>query len=154
MSKHFNFIFTCNSNYFLACECNQNGSVDLQCDSEGKCNCKENVLGDKCDEVLPGFYDITDPKGIVMWISICYVPLLHWKYVFIACACDLQGTECIQGIECNATGVEDKNISCDDNGKCKCRCNIKGDKCDVCNAEFWGYPHCHGNNNKCLGNSI
>ena len=75
MSKHFNFIFTCNSNYFLACECNQNGSVDLQCNSEGKCNCKENVLGDKCDEVLPGFYDITDPKGILMWICICYVPL-------------------------------------------------------------------------------
>ena len=35
-------------------------------------------------------------------------------------------------------------MSCDDNGKCNCLCNIKGPKCNECNAEFYDFPNCHG----------
>ena len=33
------------------CNCDMKGSLDTQCDVEGKCMCKEGVQGDKCDKV-------------------------------------------------------------------------------------------------------
>ena len=48
--------------FYLACECCEDGSVDLNCDAEGKCTCKEHIVGDKCDEAEPGYYDFPDPK--------------------------------------------------------------------------------------------
>ena len=36
--------------FFLACECNVDGSVDTKCSTpEGKCTCNDGVGGDKCD---------------------------------------------------------------------------------------------------------
>ena len=46
--------------------------------------------------------------------------------------------------DCNTEGTEDGDISCDKNGKCNCKCNIYGDKCNECNAEYFGFPTCHG----------
>ena len=65
---------------------------------------------------------------------------------FSECGCNLQGTECKDIDTCIPTSILEslKDITCDNDGKCNCRCNIKGDKCDGCNAEFWSYPHCHG----------
>ena len=31
-------------------------SLLVECDSEGKCHCKENIVGDKCDEAAHEFY--------------------------------------------------------------------------------------------------
>ena len=39
-------------------------------------------------------------------------------------------------------GSEDN--TCDENGQCNCKCNIKGVKCDECNSEYYGFPECHG----------
>ena len=36
--------------------------MDQNCNPRGKCTCKENVIGDKCDQIVEAFYDITDPK--------------------------------------------------------------------------------------------
>ena len=47
---------------FLECECSADGSVDLNCDAEGKCTCKEHISGDKCDESEPGYYNFPDPQ--------------------------------------------------------------------------------------------
>lgn len=33
------------------------GSRDLQCNAEGKCQCKPGVTGDKCDRCAPNFYN-------------------------------------------------------------------------------------------------
>lgn len=51
---------------FRACNCDQAGSITLQCHLEtGKCPCKKNVLGFKCDECKPGTYnrDVGNPHG-------------------------------------------------------------------------------------------
>ena len=50
----------------LECGCNSEGSVDVSqtCDPQtGKCNCKENIAGDKCDRCGTGFYDFPNCKG-------------------------------------------------------------------------------------------
>ena len=49
----------------IACECNEDGSETTQCDQDGKCTCKPNITGDKCDQSEPGYYDFPDPKGML-----------------------------------------------------------------------------------------
>ena len=41
------------------CQCHKEGSLNKQCDPEGKCKCKPGVTGDKCDKCLPNHYDLT-----------------------------------------------------------------------------------------------
>ncbi|KAJ0183971.1 hypothetical protein K1T71_000394 [Dendrolimus kikuchii] len=57
----------CKENFFqgsgdicLPCNCNPTGSRSLQCNAEGKCQCKPGVTGDKCDVCAPNHYDFTN----------------------------------------------------------------------------------------------
>ncbi|CAB3367583.1 Hypothetical predicted protein [Cloeon dipterum] len=54
----------CRENFFqmedgscIPCNCNEVGSRSLQCNSEGKCQCKTGVTGDKCDRCDANFFD-------------------------------------------------------------------------------------------------
>lgn len=47
----------------LACECDPTGSTSAICDSlGGKCSCKTNVVGRKCNRCAPGTYGF-GPEG-------------------------------------------------------------------------------------------
>lgn len=59
-------------NYCIHCGCNPVGSRSLQCNSQGKCQCKPGVTGDKCDRCDANFYQFSahgcqpcgcDPRG-------------------------------------------------------------------------------------------
>ncbi|KAH9630190.1 hypothetical protein HF086_000750 [Spodoptera exigua] len=57
----------CKENFFqgsgdicLPCNCNPTGSRSLQCNAEGKCQCKPGVTGDKCDVCAPNHYEFTN----------------------------------------------------------------------------------------------
>ena len=42
---------------FLACECKAGGSKSTVCDkSTGKCDCNDNVVGDKCTQCESGYW--------------------------------------------------------------------------------------------------
>ncbi|KAK0177645.1 hypothetical protein PV328_001679 [Microctonus aethiopoides] len=43
--------------YCIACNCDETGSRSLQCNTEGKCQCKPGITGDKCDRCAPNFYN-------------------------------------------------------------------------------------------------
>ncbi|CAH1389697.1 unnamed protein product [Nezara viridula] len=55
----------CKDNYYqdketlacVSCNCDETGSRSLQCNSEGKCDCKPGVTGDKCDHCAADYYD-------------------------------------------------------------------------------------------------
>ena len=42
--------------HYLACDCNVEGSNNTSCDSEGKCDCNDNIYGDKCDKCKAGSF--------------------------------------------------------------------------------------------------
>ncbi|XP_050538498.1 laminin subunit gamma-1, partial [Daktulosphaira vitifoliae] len=46
-----------NEAHCTACECNEIGSWNLQCNSEGKCQCRPGVTGDKCDRCEDNHFD-------------------------------------------------------------------------------------------------
>uniref|UniRef100_A0AAY4AIB8 Uncharacterized protein n=1 Tax=Denticeps clupeoides TaxID=299321 RepID=A0AAY4AIB8_9TELE len=60
----------CRSNFFRRhldhvcsnCSCNAMGSVSLQCDEQGVCVCRDNVMGQKCDACKPGHHSLS-PGG-------------------------------------------------------------------------------------------
>ena len=55
--------------------------------------------------------------------------LIHYHFFPLACDCDADGTE-----SCNK-----------ENGKCICKPNVVGTKCDTCKEGFHGsIPDCEG----------
>ena len=59
-------LFNCFFSLYAACGCNVTGSTGSTCDQlSGVCTCKPNVVGDKCDTCMPGYYheDPTSSAG-------------------------------------------------------------------------------------------
>lgn len=116
-------------NYFLiikffikACNCNKNGT-DNNCQSNcdlvtGNCKCLPNVIGRKCDQCLPGYWNIDSAQG-------CLIPC-----------------------ECDPTGTVEKSVCDQYIGKCHCLSNRSGRKCDECPDGMYGNPEsgCLSNN--------
>ena len=46
---------------------------------------------------------------------------------------------------CNCDGDGSNGTACDNNGVCSCKVNFMNGKCDVCNAGFFNFPTCEGN---------
>ena len=61
--------------HFSECKCNEKGSKELegikQCDEpNGKCDCKPNVVGDKCIHCAKKFYKFPDCLGTYFSIFV------------------------------------------------------------------------------------
>ncbi|XP_053313559.1 laminin subunit beta-3 [Spea bombifrons] len=96
----------------ISCDCDPEGSVEGgSCDSmTGRCNCKENVGGERCDQCKPGYYQFSasNPQGCTR------------------CVCNPQGT---QG-----------NHQCDsETGQCQCLPGVSGLQCDQCASNHWNF---------------
>nr|VZH99079.1 unnamed protein product [Spirometra erinaceieuropaei] len=100
------------------CNCHGDGSIDPdKCQQytdpqrntvAGRCNCKENVGGDKCDRCRVGYWNFqaSNPKGCE------------------ACRCHMLGTW--------------ENSGCDPmTGKCTCKRYVGGEYCDSCQPGFF-----------------
>ncbi len=91
------------------CNCNQIGSVSLQCDANtGQCKCKTGVTGQRCDQCEPD----------------------HWNYTSNGC----QKCECQRdGVRITETG----GYACDSKtGHCTCIEGVKGIRCDQCDDRW------------------
>ncbi|KAB7494579.1 Laminin subunit beta-1 [Armadillidium nasatum] len=106
-------------NVCQACNCDLRGTTDDGiCDSRtdaeagivsGRCHCKENVDGLKCDRCKAGYWNFTgeNPVG-------CQ-----------DCSCDILGTL--------------NNAGCDAyTGKCQCKLNVVGRDCNQCRPQHFG----------------
>ena len=48
---------------FSACGCNAQGSSSIECDSNGFCTCKSNIVGTKCTDCASGYYGFHNCTG-------------------------------------------------------------------------------------------
>ena len=57
---------------FTDCDCNPEGSNGVECDiRHGKCVCKSNIFGDKCDRCFDGFYGFPDCQRRFQLLFFC-----------------------------------------------------------------------------------
>ena len=110
------------------------GAYSNTCNANGKCNCKANVVGNKCNTCSVGFYNFPTCQGKLIIIlhkfifynnNISYLILFH----FSACNCNTQGSF---------------GNTCNDNGECSCKANVINDKCNTCADGFFNFPTCQG----------
>ncbi|XP_066582072.1 laminin subunit beta-1 [Prorops nasuta] len=101
------------------CNCDLDGSIDdgicdsktdvLSGDESGRCHCKANVEGRRCDRCKNGFwnFDVANPEG-------CQ-----------SCTCNILGTIDNQGCDMVT-------------GECTCKRYVTGRDCNQCLPEYWG----------------
>ena len=94
--------------------------------------------------VVPSVTDVFQPTSISQIVHVSHFPIkvrnLYFNFDNLACGCNIKG-------------VEDGDLSCNEQGKCRCRCDIQGDKCSECKPGHQGFPECHGKsafNFKCI----
>lgn len=121
-----------------ACKCYRLGSKTDICDKTGKCQCRANFQGEKCNQCKEGyvgeFCDKCDSKhqnspyekGVCLRKFYTHIkaPAFH-HLLSLACDCNLNGTS-----------------HCNDKGKCICKKNVTGDKCEQCASGHSGFPNC------------
>ena len=66
---------------FTACFCDKDGSNGIDCDVQGKCDCKDNITGDKCDQCKCGHYKFPDCLREFRFQTLywCYYFPLKWN---------------------------------------------------------------------------
>lgn len=52
--------------FISACNCENTGSIGISCDNEGKCQCKENFDGNRCEKCKEGFYNYPICEGSIL----------------------------------------------------------------------------------------
>ncbi|XP_063244920.1 laminin subunit gamma-1 isoform X2 [Bacillus rossius redtenbacheri] len=84
--------------YCIACGCDETGSRNLQCNSEGRCQCKPGVTGDKCDRCELNHYDFgaqgCRPCGCVTAGSLGNVPNCDPYSGACQCKENVEGKQC------------------------------------------------------------
>ena len=112
----------------IECECSGDGSDDQECDDTGKCSCKDNVGGMKCDACNENTFGYPNCKG--MSTVICRTALYSVLFLNLDCNCNTDGSTSLQ---------------CKDDGTCDCKTNIDGQKCDQCMESYYNFPACSSN---------
>uniref|UniRef100_A0A8C6SLT9 Uncharacterized protein n=1 Tax=Neogobius melanostomus TaxID=47308 RepID=A0A8C6SLT9_9GOBI len=116
------------------CDCRSQFTDGTCEDFTGRCFCKPNYTGDNCDFCASGFINFPD----------CYRD----------CSCDI--TTLIQTASlqtptnglvrglCGCSGIGSLPEVCDASGRCLCKSEFSGPRCEQCRSGFHSYPNCQG----------
>jgi len=63
-------LFRFMSIFISACKCEDTGSIGVSCDGEGRCQCKDNFDGNRCEKCKEGFYNYPICEGSIVFDSI------------------------------------------------------------------------------------
>ncbi|ESO89633.1 hypothetical protein LOTGIDRAFT_164938 [Lottia gigantea] len=141
-SKNFSLFLPCpfNLQCCVPCNCIEAGSTTLQCnDADGKCTCKPNVQGDKCDTCEDGYFGLpTQP---------CEVNLLSVDRKYskkLSCfPCKMDTKRFDEGpaaCNCNVTGTVTGQMTCNKtSGQCDCKSGVSGRQCNECMKFYSGF---------------
>ncbi|XP_063773402.1 laminin subunit alpha-2 isoform X3 [Pseudophryne corroboree] len=130
----------------LPCTCSISGSMSQRCDITGRCICKPEFFGKRC-EYRRQVYEIKDPsrkspniqapprRGSFPTSRGC--PRGAYKPAVLP---QTYGPVFSQGcIPCNCNSFGSKSFDCDDIGQCRCQPGVSGDKCDHCARGFYDF---------------
>ncbi|ODM92460.1 Laminin subunit alpha [Orchesella cincta] len=151
-------VFSLTSEYnngALPCQCDIRGSKSFECETfGGQCQCKENVIGRRCERCKTGFFGYPDCKPCDCPSTAlcddntgeCVCPPRVTGAKCDICAPLTYGFDPLIGCEecnCHPPGVVNGNLQCDLlNGQCECKPNIVGRSCDKCKPGHWAMPYC------------
>ncbi|XP_061192514.1 laminin subunit alpha-like [Saccostrea echinata] len=139
----------------LACGCDTDGSLSFECSNfGGQCQCRDNVIGQKCTQCREGYYGFPRCKPC----NNCPYGMCNPRSGECMCPPRVTGERCNTCVpatygfdplvgctdcKCNAEGVLNENMNCDQTtGQCTCKDNVGGRKCDYCLAGFYSFPYC------------
>ena len=126
---------------FIECNCHRYGSLGGSCDHTGKCTCKTGIdgvfqgfSGEKCDACVEGFYGFPYCRRGGFMFSFflkrnsLIIPYFILSFFLLECDCNQKGS---------------KSVSCEnEDGKCSCKSNVDGHRCQKCVEGFYGFPNC------------
>ncbi|CAF0916506.1 unnamed protein product, partial [Brachionus calyciflorus] len=181
-----NYFFNQTSNQCEKCVCNSNGVVSSQekiisnyCDqTTGRCICKQNVEGEKCDKCKQGFYDFSNSNiqgcrrcecNTDATILVSGTNLTLCDEITGQCKCISQyvsGIKCDRCVEsmydlengctkqCSCDPLGSVAASCDQfTGQCICKSRVRGLKCNQCDVSYYNLTST-GCSNKCECNIV
>ena len=76
--------FSCLFTISDICKCNAEGSKDIDCNSQGLCECICNVVGPNCDKCAPGFYQFPNCKRKYTQWPISYLNYQDFIYLLFS----------------------------------------------------------------------
>ena len=96
-----------------------------------QCSCKREYGGRQCDECSPGFYNY--PECSRKSNSLTIIKISFSKFELNSPLPDSHRLALWISLACGCNKIGSRGESCDQNdGKCRCRSNFEGDKCDKC----------------------
>ncbi|XP_075453399.1 laminin subunit alpha-2 isoform X2 [Ascaphus truei] len=130
----------------LPCGCSVSGSMSLRCDITGRCICKPEFFGKRCD-LKRQVYERKYPTRTSQSIQ---APTRRWSFTS-ARGCprgaykptvlpQMFGLQTSQGcLPCNCNSFGSKSFDCDDSGQCRCQPGVFANKCDRCAHGFFDF---------------
>ncbi|XP_053314949.1 laminin subunit alpha-2 isoform X2 [Spea bombifrons] len=130
----------------LPCGCSPSGSMSLRCDITGRCICKPEFFGKRC-EFRKQVFERKKPTRVSQGIQ---APARRWRPTS-SHGCprgaykpttlpQTYGLQYSQGcIPCNCNSFGSKSFDCDDSGQCTCQPGVAGKKCDHCGRGFYNF---------------
>uniref|UniRef100_A0A8C3LQM7 Laminin subunit alpha 5 n=1 Tax=Chrysolophus pictus TaxID=9089 RepID=A0A8C3LQM7_CHRPC len=100
------------------CNCKSDFTDGTCEDLTGRCYCKPNYTGEHCDACAEGYLDFPH----------CYRKYSEYFPSVAVCGCSAVGT--LPG-------------GCDSSGRCFCRAEFTGPRCEQCSSGHHSYPHCY-----------
>uniref|UniRef100_A0A8C9FGY1 Laminin subunit alpha 5 n=1 Tax=Pavo cristatus TaxID=9049 RepID=A0A8C9FGY1_PAVCR len=102
------------------CNCKSDFTDGTCEDLTGRCYCKPNYTGEHCDACAEGYLDF---------------PHCYRKYKL---------SRCFPSVAvCGCSAVGTLPGGCDSSGRCFCRAEFAGPRCEQCSSGHHSYPHCY-----------
>uniref|UniRef100_H2ZQD0 Laminin subunit alpha n=1 Tax=Ciona savignyi TaxID=51511 RepID=H2ZQD0_CIOSA len=115
------------------CDCDSTYTVGSCEPNTGRCYCKVQYAGDRCDSCAPGYYDFPECRGkcllqLRLLFKYSFSPVFGQEKVIIVCECTGEGV---------ASDVCDPYT-----GACPCADGFAGPSCTECASGYFNYPLC------------
>uniref|UniRef100_A0A3Q1AX50 Laminin subunit alpha 3 n=1 Tax=Amphiprion ocellaris TaxID=80972 RepID=A0A3Q1AX50_AMPOC len=117
----------------VACICDYRGTAYGVCDASGRCLCRQDVEGERCDRCRPGYHSFPNCQACQCSQEGSYGTICNPVSGQCLCLPGVVGQQCDR---C-ASGLRFPQCSDPQTGSCRCLPNVEGTLCDRCKPLYW-----------------